>query len=346
MPAVGHHGVLPLGDAAQEGKADVKDRHAENKKRHREGDDRVELEQARDRERRQNIAKERRAGVAHENLGWIHVVGNKAEAGAEKCRQNDRNIHFGDKKRNHHQRSRGNGRDADGEAVETIDKIDGVRDRHDPDDRDRDRQPAEIPVGRAAEHVGIGQKLDDAAVIDRHSGRRNLHKQLRQRLERHDIIQHAQNHDHDGAEQNALHRAVDLGENQDRKQKREKDCEAAQARNRHLVHPPVVFRDIDGSHFIGKGFDHRCGKKRHDRRDPHRQQHIDSCPGIHGIPPVSGLRSPPFYKLCAAFYRRDTRRARRRPCRCSRDTPCRSEDARSAPGWGARAPPRPRPRRA
>jgi hypothetical protein len=59
-------------------------------------------------------------------------------------------------------------------------------------------------------------------VVHGDARRRDLHEQLGQRLERHDVVQHAQDDDHHGAEQNALHRAVDLGEDQHGEQKREK----------------------------------------------------------------------------------------------------------------------------
>ena len=78
MTAVGGHRVLPLCNAAQECEADVKDRQAEDQKRHRERDDGIELKQARDRQRGKDIAEEGRAGVAHEDLGGVHVVGDEA----------------------------------------------------------------------------------------------------------------------------------------------------------------------------------------------------------------------------------------------------------------------------
>ena len=57
-------------------------------------------------------------------------------------------------------------------------------------------------------------------------------------------------------------------------------------------------------------------------------------------------RSRPSCRPCAGSCSRDRTRARRLLCRCSRDMPCRRAAARSFRGWGGRAPPRLRRRRA
>ena len=81
VPAVCNHGILTLGDAAQERKADIKDGHAEDQERHSKGNDGVHFEKARDGERRHDVAEESRAGVSHEDLGGIEVERQKADTG-------------------------------------------------------------------------------------------------------------------------------------------------------------------------------------------------------------------------------------------------------------------------
>ncbi len=216
MAAVGLHRVLAVGNAAQEGKADIKDRDAEDEERHGEGNDGVHLEQARDGKRGKDIAEEGRAGVAHENLCGVHIIRNKAEARAEERAEDDGDVDLLHHERHDDQGCCRDGGHADGEAVEAVDEIDGVGDGDDPDDRDGDGQPAEIEIGRLGEDVGVGDELDRAAVPDGDARGGDLDKQLRQRLERHDIVQNAENNDHDGAEQNALHLPVDVRKDENR----------------------------------------------------------------------------------------------------------------------------------
>ena len=216
MAAVGLHRVLAVGNTAQEGKADIEDWDTEDEERHGKGDNGIHLEQARNGKRGKNIAEKGRAGVAHENFRRVHVIRDKAEACAEERTEDD-----GDVGLLHHERhdDQGRGRDGrhtDGEAVEAVDKIDGVGDSDDPDDGDGDGQPAEIEIGCLGKDVGVGDKLNCAAVPDSDACGGNLDKQLRQRLERHDIVQNAENNDHDGAEQNALHLPVDVRKDENR----------------------------------------------------------------------------------------------------------------------------------
>ncbi len=141
--------------------------------------------------------------------------------------------------------------------VETVDEIDGVGDGDDPDDRDGDGQPAEIEIGCLGEDVGVGDELDRAAVPDGDARGGDLDKQLRQRLERHDIVQNAENDDHDGAEQNALHLPVDVCENENREQERQENGQTAHAGNGDLVHTAVILGHVDRTDLAGQRLDHR-----------------------------------------------------------------------------------------
>lgn len=64
VAAVRRHRVLPVGKAADDGKERVEHRQAQDQERHRERHDGVILEKALDRDRRKDVAKERRARVA------------------------------------------------------------------------------------------------------------------------------------------------------------------------------------------------------------------------------------------------------------------------------------------
>ena len=261
MAAVGLHRVLAVGDAAQECKADIEDRDAEDEERHGEGDDGVHLEQACNGERGQDVAQKRRAGVAHEDLRGVHIIRDEAQAGAEERAEDDDDVDLLDHERDHDQRRRGDGRHTDGQPVEAVNEVDGVRDGDDPDDRDRDGQPAEVQIRRLGEDVRVRDELDPAAVPDRDARRGDLHEQLRQRLERHDIVQHAEDHDHDRAEQDALHLPVDLREDEHGEQERQKNGQTAHPGDRHLVHAPVVLRHIDRADLARQRLDQRRRRK-------------------------------------------------------------------------------------
>ena len=94
-------------------------------------------------------------------------------------------------------------------------------------------------------------------MIDRNAGSQDLHDELRQGVQRHDIVHHAQHDDHRRAKQNSLHLPVNVRKDQSRQQKRQKDGKAAQTRNRHLVHAPVILRHVDRAYLVGEAFHHR-----------------------------------------------------------------------------------------
>ena len=79
-------GLWPWAMRRMKAKAGVKDGQAQHQEGHHKGDDGVELEQALDGHGGQNIAQEGGAGVAHEHLGGVHVVGHEAHAGPHQGR--------------------------------------------------------------------------------------------------------------------------------------------------------------------------------------------------------------------------------------------------------------------
>ena len=111
-------------------------------------------------------------------------------------------------------------------------------------------------------------------MIDRHGSRGDLHEQLRQRLERQNVIQHAQHHDHDRAEQNAADLAVDVGEDERREQKRDENGKPSETGNGRLVHPAVVLRHIDRADAVGQALDQRRGEEGDGGGSGERDQHL------------------------------------------------------------------------
>ena len=64
-------------------------------------------------------------------------------------------------------------------------------------------------------------------MVHRHPSRGNLHQKLGQRLEGHDIIHDTENHDHDGAQQDAPGGTVDIGQDDDREEEGNENGQAA-----------------------------------------------------------------------------------------------------------------------
>ena len=107
----------------------------------------------------------------------------------------------------------------------------------------------------------------DAAALQHHKNRsKDLHKEFQQRVQGYDVVQHAQNHDNDRAQQDSPNLRVNFGKNQHARQKGDKNRKPAHPGNRCVVHPSVVRRDIDCSHLLRELFDQRRnGKGQHCR---------------------------------------------------------------------------------
>ncbi len=132
---VGVHGALPVGQPAENGKAGVEDGQAQHEEGHGEGDDGVELEQALDGHGGQHKAQEGGAGVPHEDLGRVQVIGQKADAGAGQGGHQDGHLGLGHRQGDDQQGHGADGGHAAGQAVQPVDQVDGVGDGHDPDAR-------------------------------------------------------------------------------------------------------------------------------------------------------------------------------------------------------------------
>ncbi len=75
-------GLCPWAMRRMKAKQVCEDGQAQHEEGHRKGDNGIELEQALNGHHRQNIAQEGGARVPHEDLGGIHVVGQKADTPA------------------------------------------------------------------------------------------------------------------------------------------------------------------------------------------------------------------------------------------------------------------------
>ena len=138
MAAVSVHGALPVGDAPDEGESRVKDGQAQDQERHRKGDDRIELEETLDGHGGQDISQERGAGVTHEDLGRVEVIGHETHAGTHQGGHHQRHLALAAKQRNDEHRGGGNGGNAVGQTVQSVNEVHRVGDGHDPDHRHGD----------------------------------------------------------------------------------------------------------------------------------------------------------------------------------------------------------------
>ena len=162
----------------QKSEANIENRNAKHQERNCKGHNCIKLKQSLDGETGQNKAQECSAGVAHENGCRILIVRQKTNTGTQQGRQNDTDAPLLYQNCNDQQGGRGNGADAAGKTVQAINEVDCVCNGHDPNDGNRDGQPAQIKIRHIAEHIGIGQELDAAAMIYGYTGCRNLNKEF------------------------------------------------------------------------------------------------------------------------------------------------------------------------
>ena len=126
------HGALTVGHPADHGKGRVKDGQAQDQEGHGKGDDGVELEEPLDGHGGQDVAQEGGAGIAHEHLGGVHIVGHEADAGPHESRHDDGHLGLGHQQGQHQHGGGRDGGDAVGKAVQPVDEVHGVGDAHDP----------------------------------------------------------------------------------------------------------------------------------------------------------------------------------------------------------------------
>ena len=143
--------------------AGVEDGKTQHEEGDGKGDDHVELEQALNGHRSQNKAQKGRARVPHKDLGGVEVIGQKARTGTGQGRHEDGHLGLGHNEGDDQQGGGADGGHAAGQTVQAVDEVDGVGDAHDPEHREGDGQPSQLPVGLAGENVGVGEELHTVA---------------------------------------------------------------------------------------------------------------------------------------------------------------------------------------
>lgn len=164
--------------AADNGKHCVKNRQAQNQERHHKRNHRIKFEQSLKGNTSQNIPQERGAGIAHENLGRIHVIGHKPDARTHQCRHDHRHLRLGHQNGNSQHGQRTDGTDADSQSIQPVNQIYGVRKPHNPNHSNGNRQPPKIPIGIVTEQIWIADAGDLHTVINGDQRRQNLYYKL------------------------------------------------------------------------------------------------------------------------------------------------------------------------
>ena len=118
-----------------------------------EDDGRRGLQQALDRDRREDEAEAQRAGVAHEDPRREEVVAEEAEARAGDDRREDRGIGLAEREREDRVRRPGDPAHAGREPVHPVEEVDHVHHGDDEEHRDRDPDPR-----RDVEHADEGER--------------------------------------------------------------------------------------------------------------------------------------------------------------------------------------------
>ena len=352
MAAVRLHGVLPLEDAAGEGGGGVKDGEAQDDEGHHEGDDGVELEQPRHRYRSQDEAQEGGAGVPHEDLGGVAVVGDESDAPAHQGRADHRHLHVaheqGDDEHGHGR----DGADAVRQAVQAVDQVHGVGHRHDPDDGDGHGHDAKVPVFPAQEGEGVGDHLDDHPVPDGDQGRHDLQDKLDARAQGVGVVHHAYGHDDASPQQDAPQLPVHIGEGQHRHHKADEDRQTAQPGDGMVMHPAFVLGDVHRADLYRQQLHQRrqgeAQAQGYRQGEDHRQdaRPIKNTVHVAVRPLLTWPRSRSSCRPCAGSFPPCRRPSPRPRGRRSPGRPCPPGCGGSPPGWGGSSPPRPRPRRA
>ena len=192
MAPVCLQGALPVDHPAHNGKGRVENGQAQNDKGHGKGDHRVKLEQALNGGHCKDIAQKHGACVAHEDLGRIHIIGQKADAGAGQRRHHQGDLRFGIHHCDDEHGDGGNGGNAAGQPVQPIDEIHRVGDADDPDHRHRDGKHAQMQIAAGGE--GIGKALHHHAGKHGDQRRRDLPGEFDGGLQGDHIVHHAQRH--------------------------------------------------------------------------------------------------------------------------------------------------------
>ena len=260
VAAVGGHRVLSSQNSSGEGRRGVVDRQTKNDKRNDKGDHSVEFEKSQHGDRCQHIAEESGTCVAHKDLGRVHIVGNKACAGTNKCGTYGCHRDIAHQQRDDQHRQRTNSAHSGGKTVQTIDQIDGVGDGNDPDDCNGDRPDTEIPVF-TAKRKGVGNCRDQNTVTNGNQRGNNLQNQFHACTEGANIIHNANCNDDNRSDQDAAKLKRDLCKGQKCNNAAGKNCQTAEPGDRLLMHSAFIFRNVYRADLVCQPFDRRGEQK-------------------------------------------------------------------------------------
>ena len=276
MPLVGMERALPVDYPAEEGEGRIRQRHCERQQRNEEGYHGVQLEHAQYRRGRQDETEKLRADVAHEYLGRVEVIRDEAEARADKRGENHRDVRLRDEQRHDQHRQRAYRRHADGQPVQPVYQIDGVRAADDPQKGQRDGEIAcENESGLLGKRVRVRYRVEDYAATDRNDGGDDLPRELDPRVEIDDIVYRAHDDDYQRAQQNAEHRRRHVDKYEQRQHKADEYGKSAHAGDRVVMHTALVLRDVYRADLFSKALDRRRHQERHNRRDDYGHQQLE-----------------------------------------------------------------------
>ena len=126
--------------------------------------------------------------------------------GADQHERDGRDVEIAEHRRGGEDRRERDDGDAGGEAIEAVDEIEGVRDRDDPEDRERDRDPSEVQHRRSDT-----EDLDSKAQLGDDQGGDALRDDLGERANAPEVIDESGAKEHGTAEKQREHEAVPLG---------------------------------------------------------------------------------------------------------------------------------------
>ena len=152
-----------------------------------------------------------------------------------------------------------------------------------------------MPVGVAAEDVGVGEVVDLVAHQHGDEGRADLDGELQLGGQSIDVVKNAQNDDDHRAQQHAPQLGGEGQEEQHAEDEAEEDGQPPHPGDGVVMHPATVPGDIHRADLEGQGADHRGGDQSHHRGHQqgggHRAHHLKGNirGNVHGKTPFAEL---------------------------------------------------------
>ncbi|MDQ0743645.1 hypothetical protein QFZ62_000953 [Clavibacter sp. B3I6] len=294
LPVRAERGLARL-QAPEDGEGEVEQRHDEDREGQEDRQERgqqlraaeglrVRVDLARDGDgaRGHEEPDEERAGVAHEELRGVPVEGEEAEARADQDRADERGeveplrlagVRVREQEAVEEERAVGDDGDARHEAVEPVDEVDGVHDEDDREDRQHDRH-----LRGADREAPDGERGDGDALPGEEARGEDLAGQLDHPVEVVDVVEDADDHDHErGAEDRddgagPLEHQPEPGNLRGDGEGHEDPGEhrhAAEARRRARVHVTCADRRVEPVAVAELHHDHREDERDDPRDDRH-----------------------------------------------------------------------------